>query len=312
VIKETNNRLDVKSMDSFRNSIDEVLLNYLPVNESNNNKKVIDAMRYSFTVGGKRIRPMLMYAGFKLIGRDETEQKWLEPYMSAMEMIHTYSLIHDDLPAMDDDAIRRNKPTCHIYFDEATAILAGDGLLNRAFEVMSETAYNALDEDMLLGKRLIKGMKIIGTCSGIHGMIGGQAADIKYETEPLSTPEDLDYIHKNKTGAIIWGSLAVGGIIAGADQEEEQKLKRIGECIGLAFQIQDDILDQIGNEELLGKPIGSDVKNGKKTYVTFHGMDKSKADVDVLLDKAIALVDAFKGNKALLVDLIRFMKDRKY
>ena len=216
------------------------------------------AMEYTMQAGGKRIRPMLMKETYKMFGGNS---KVVEPFMAAIEMIHTYSLIHDDLPALDNDDYRRGKKTAHIVFGEAMAVLAGDALLNYAFEVATK-AFDYVDhlEDVA------RAMKILAKKPGIFGMIGGQVVDVELEGKPL-TMEQIEFIHRKKTAALIEASMMIGATLAGAGEGEVQMMKRIGRKIGLAFQIQDDILDVIGDEENLGKPVGSDEKNQKTTYV---------------------------------------------
>jgi len=276
----------MENIESFKANIDTLLFNYLPVENNVYHKHVIEALRYSFEVGGKRIRPMLMYGAYQLLIPQNTNYyptQVLEAFMAAIEMIHTYSLIHDDLPAMDNDAIRRGKPTCHIQYGEANAILAGDGLLNYAFEVVLNQGMSVTPE---LAPRFMRALYELSKSSGVYGMIGGQAADMYFETNEMTQKEQLDYIHQHKTGAIITSALLVGGILAGADEADLDELRRLGHEIGLSFQIQDDILDCTSTEAVLGKPIGSDQKNNKKTYVSFVGIEQSKHDVNQLLTTA--------------------------
>jgi geranylgeranyl diphosphate synthase type II len=235
----------------------------------------------------------------------------IAPFMAAIEMIHTYSLIHDDLPAMDNDDLRRGKPTCHIKFNEANAILAGDALLNYAFELTIEHTLKVMEKDPIIGHRCLKAMKILSAASGIYGMIGGQGADMLFESAQIKTSEDLDYIHRNKTGSLITASLTMGGILGGCSEEQLDVLTRVGNNIGLAFQIQDDILDLTSSEEILGKPIGSDVKNNKKTYISLVGLEQSKKDVAQLLLTSIELIK-LQDNNSLLLEVIEFLDNREY
>jgi geranylgeranyl diphosphate synthase type II len=224
--------------------------------------------------GGKRLRPMLMDETFRMYGGED--RSLIDPFMAAIEMIHTYSLIHDDLPAMDNDDYRRGRKTAHVVYGEAMAILAGDALLNYAFETAA-WAFDGTQRDI----RTAKAFKILAAKPGIYGMIGGQAADVETEGHPISM-DTLMFIHENKTAALIQSSLMVGAILAGAPEETVDALERCGYDIGIAFQIQDDILDVTGNEAELGKPVGSDEKNHKLTYVSAHGLTESKKQVELL------------------------------
>lgn len=270
-------------------------------------KRVIEAMNYSFLAGGKRLRPMLMMESFRLFGGEDLES--IAPFMCALEMIHTYSLVHDDLPAMDDDDLRRGRPTTHKAFDEACAILAGDALLNRAFELVTVEVMN--EEDINLLRRKAHAAYVLSCKAGIEGMIGGQTADIEAEKKDTVAREELLYIHENKTAALIEAALMVGAIIAGANPDEIVAMERIGRCVGVAFQIQDDILDQIGDEAVLGKPIGSDAKNEKITYVTLEGLEKAMQDQRDLSKEAIELLDRLPGNNPFLKNLILSLVERK-
>ncbi|MBQ8246177.1 MAG: polyprenyl synthetase family protein [Lachnospiraceae bacterium] len=283
--------------------VEEILEDYLPEMKGVYYERVVEAMRYSFYAGGKRLRPMMMLESFRMFGgKDENIVK---PYMAALEMIHTYSLIHDDLPAMDNDDYRRGRLTNHKQFDEATAILAGDGLLNMAFEIVSDAMVQTVENgDCDLLKRQTKALQVLGHKAGVYGMIGGQVADIEAEKKSDATKEELLFIHENKTAALIRSALTIGAILAGASEEDIIKTERIGYNVGVAFQIQDDILDQIGDEALLGKPVGSDEKNAKTTYVTLEGLDKAQADQKQLSEEAIAMLNAITEEKVFLKDLI--------
>ena len=283
--------------------VEEILEDYLPEMKGVYYERVVEAMRYSFYAGGKRLRPMMMLESFRMFGgKDENIVK---PYMAALEMIHTYSLIHDDLPAMDNDDYRRGRLTNHKQFDEATAILAGDGLLNMAFEIVSDAMVQTVENgDCDLLKRQTKALQVLGHKAGVYGMIGGQVADIEAEKKSDATKEELLFIHENKTAALIRSALTIGAILAGASEEDIIKTERIGYNVGVAFQILDDILDQIGDEALLGKPVGSDEKNAKTTYVTLEGLDKAQADQKQLSEEAIAMLNAITEEKVFLKDLI--------
>lgn len=251
---------------------------------------IYEAMAYSINAGGKRLRPVLMLATCEA---ECGESKKALEFACAMEMIHTYSLIHDDLPAMDNDDLRRGKPTCHKQFDEAIAILAGDALLNKAYEVMADKCSD--------GTEYVKAFQFIAKNAGTNGMIGGQVLDVISEGKAISA-SDLDFIHKNKTAALITASLVAGAIIGGATEERIEKYKKIGEYMGIAFQIKDDILDITGTSEVLGKPILSDEKNQKVTYVSLHSMEKAKKDYEMLSEKALKIISELSGENSFLYE----------
>ena len=281
--------------------IEETIYQYLPKAEGEQ-KPVIEAMNYSVLAGGKRLRPMLMKEVFDMFGG---EGKVIEPFMTAIEMIHTYSLVHDDLPAMDNDEYRRGKKTTWAQFDECTAILAGDGLLNFAFE----TALQAETEN---NPYLVKALRILAKKAGIYGMIGGQTADIEAEKpESNVNGEKLLFIHEHKTAALIQASMMIGAVLAGASDEEITKIEKCAYNIGIAFQIQDDILDVTSTLEVLGKPIGSDEKNNKKTYVSIYGLEKSKEDVKRLSEEAIAILASFGKRNLFLEELVEQLINRE-
>jgi geranylgeranyl diphosphate synthase type II len=260
------------------------------------------AMRYSLMAGGKRLRPILVLASGEAFGASTDD---LMPAACAFEMIHTYSLIHDDLPAMDNDDLRRGMPTCHTAFDEATAILAGDALLTQAFRVLSADAPCRNPE------RQIRVIREIATAAGtVDGMIGGQMADIENEGKPIDEAA-LEYIHRSKTGALITAPVVVGGIIAGANEPELDKLRAYGQRVGLAFQIADDILDIISTSEQLGKTAGKDIAAHKATYPALHGIEKSEARMEQLAAEAIEVVAGLGVNSAILEELARFIVARR-
>lgn len=298
--------------------VEGIVVSYMPPEEGYA-KTVLSAMNYTMNAGGKRLRPMLMLETYRLFGGN---QKVIEPFMAAIEMIHTYSLIHDDLPALDNDDYRRGRKTAHIVYGEDMAILAGDALLNYAYETaakafdllpaISETASE--HEDAIAAKayrqqadRIIRAYRVLAGKPGIYGMIGGQTADVGLTGKQL-TEDELDYIYKNKTGALIEASMMIGAILAGADASQVADIERLAGIVGYAFQIQDDILDIEGSEEELGKPLHSDEENGKVTYVTIHGIDEAKKDVEQMSKEAVAILDGLPGNdeflKALLLSLI--------
>lgn len=280
------------------NQIEGIIKSYLP-EEIGFQKTVIQAMNYSILAGGKRLRPMLMQETFRLFGGTS---QIIEPFMAAIEMIHTYSLVHDDLPAMDNDEYRRGRKTTHIVYGEGMAILAGDALLNYAFE----TGCKAFSMDPS-NEKIGKALTILAAKSGIYGMIGGQTADVEGESleKELITEELLLFIHENKTAALIQNAMMIGAILAGASEAEIKKIEQIGYNIGIAFQIQDDILDITSSLEVLGKPIGSDEKNNKVTYVSLKGLEQSKKDVEKLSLDAMEQLQGFSNKNEFLTTLVQ-------
>jgi len=285
-------------------AIDEIIESFL-ADETDYQSTVIEAMNYSIRGGGKRIRPMLMQETYKLFGGSSVA---VEYFMAAIEMIHTYSLVHDDLPCMDDDEFRRGRKTTHAVYGEAIATLAGDALLNYA----AETALGAFDTD-IEKERVGKAARIMFNKSGIYGMIGGQTADVEAEGKPAQevSEELMTYIHENKTAALIEAAMMVGGVLGGCDNVQLNTLEKIARNVGIAFQIQDDILDVTGTFEELGKPIGSDERNGKVTYVSLHGLEKAKADVEALSREATMLLHTLQGDNPFLEELLMSMIDRR-
>jgi geranylgeranyl diphosphate synthase, type II len=282
--------------------VEDIIKEYLPIEEGFE-KTILEAMNYSVLSGGKRLRPMLMEETCTFFGGQVT---FLYPFMAAIEMIHTYSLVHDDLPAMDNDEYRRGRKTTHVVYGEGMAILAGDGLLNYAFE----TAFKAFEEE-IDQKIVVKAIKVLSTKAGVYGMIGGQTADLEAEDMgELVSLEQLLYIHEHKTAALIQAAMMIGAIFAGVDEEQINVVEKIGYNIGVAFQIQDDILDVTSSYEVLGKPIGSDEKNHKTTYVTLLGLEKSKKEVEDLSTEAITLLHSLKGNNAFLEELLESLVNR--
>lgn len=284
--------------------VEQVIQSFLP-EEVGYQKTVLEAMNYSVLAGGKRLRPMLMEETYKLFGGSG---KIVEPFMAAMEMIHTYSLVHDDLPAMDNDEYRRGRKTTHVVYGEGMAILAGDGLLNFAFE----TAMKAFDIEPA-NPAIGRALQVLAKKAGIYGMIGGQTADIEAENMDQSKVSNdlLLFIHENKTAALIQGSMMIGAILAGASEEDVKALGKIAYNVGIAFQIQDDILDITSSLEVLGKMTGSDEKNNKVTYVTLNGMEKSKEDVEKLSKEALDLLSSFENKNEFLNQLIEELITRE-
>jgi geranylgeranyl diphosphate synthase type II len=282
-------------------AIESVLRVYLPKPEGYQ-AVIMEAMEYSLMAGGKRLRPMLMQETYGLLGGNSQA---IEPFMAAIEMIHTYSLVHDDLPAMDNDDYRRGRKTTHIVYGEDMGILTGDALLNCAFE----TAAKAFDIEPEQSRRIGKAIQILSSKAGIYGMIGGQVVDVKSAGEVISG-EKLDFIYKLKTGALIEASMMIGAILAGADAKQVDAVEAIAGKIGLAFQIQDDILDVTSTEEVLGKPIHSDEKNEKTTYVTWKGLEEAKALVEKISHEAVQLLMSLKPKDEYLPQLLESLIDR--
>lgn len=288
--------------DNTRRAVEESLTSFISGAENSPQKIIFDSMKYSLEAGGKRIRPVLLLETIKMMGGDCSAGI---PFACAVEYIHTYSLIHDDLPAMDDDDLRRGKPTNHKVFGEAVAILAGDGLLNSAFEIMS----GEILKNNCIG--YVKAMNVIASCAGVNGMIAGQIVDIESEGRSISY-EELRYLHSKKTGALIKASVMAGAYIAGANEEELKAVERYSENIGLAFQITDDILDVTGNTSELGKNTGSDIQNDKSTYVSLFGIEKARLLAQDCLKDAVESLGNFDSQRRLfLEELARFVVMRK-
>ncbi len=282
---------------------DDIIFKYLP-EEKGYPSTVISAMNYSLKVGGKRIRPIFMYETFKMFGG---EGEVIEPFMAAIEMIHNYSLVHDDLEAMDNDEFRRGRKTTHVIYGEGMAILAGDGLLNMAYE----TALLAFDIKGSDKARIIKALKILAGKAGLYGMLGGQACDVDAEDKKRHIDmNELMFIHENKTGALIEASMMIGAVLAGAADKDIKKIAEVALLVGTAFQIEDDILDVEGDVRLMGKPVGSDERNNKTTYVTLKGPEEAKKDVKEMSEKAIEIFDSIGKENAFLRDLIIAMVGR--
>lgn len=286
-------------LEKKKNQVEEILETYLP-EALGEQRMVLEAMRYAVSAGGKRLRPILMAESAALFADAEDV---LSPFMAAIEFIHTYSLIHDDLPALDNDDYRRGRKTTHVVYGEDIAVIAGDGLLNYAFETMLRAFGKAVTiEDY---ERMECAMKILARKAGVYGMIGGQCADLladKPEAEP--TGETLLYIHIHKTAALIQAAMVIGAVLAGADEKAVVKLEKCAENIGVAFQIQDDILDVTSSLEVLGKPTGSDEKNRKLTYVALYGLEESKKKVRELSEEAIAILRSFPQRNEFLETLV--------
>lgn len=284
--------------------INNVLEKFLPA-EDGQQRIIFEAMNYSVRAGGKRLRPMLMEETYHMFGGSSAV---IEPFMAAIEMIHTYSLVHDDLPAMDNDEYRRGKKTTHAVYGEAMGILAGDALLNLAYE----TAAKAFDMEVA-DTRVARAFAVLAKKAGVYGMVGGQVVDVESEKSddcPI-TREKLDFIYRLKTGALIESSMMIGAILAGASSDEVSRVEQIAAKLGLAFQIQDDVLDVTSTLEVLGKPVGSDEKNNKATYVTFEGLDKAVSDVERISKEAEEQLDDLGYDDAFLKELFEYLIHRE-
>ena len=281
--------------------IEEMFRSFLPAEEGFA-RTMAQAMNYSMLAGGKRLRPMLIQETYRLFGGTE---KVAEPFMAGMEMIHTHSLIHDDLPALDNDDYRRGRLTTHKVYGEAMGVLSGVALLNYAYETMLQAFSLTEDQD-----RVICALKVMAEKTGIHGMLGGQSVDVENDGKPLEK-EMLDYIYRNKTSALIEASMMTGAILAGADEQQVAVVEEAAGNIGLAFQIQDDILDVTSTDEELGKPVHSDEKNNKVTYVTLFGIEEASRQVELLSEKAIKLLKSLNKNNEFRYLLIEKLINRR-
>lgn len=288
-------------LDARTEEVFHVIEKYLPPVEGHQ-ATVLSAMDYSVRAGGKRLRPMLMEETYRLFGGKGKE---IEPFMAAIEMIHTSSLIHDDLPCMDNDTLRRGLPTAWVKFGYDMAVLAGDGLLMYSMETAAK-ALSMTDRPDLIARC----MGILAEKTGIYGMIGGQTADVELSGKPVSR-EQLDFIYRLKTGALVEASMVIGAILGRADEKEIKLVEKMASAIGLAFQIQDDILDVTSNEGVLGKPVLSDEKNHKTTYVTLEGMNKAKQDVERISEEAVSCLHELTGENLFLEELIRMLVNRE-
>lgn len=285
--------------------IEQKIQSFLPAEEGYQ-KTIFEAMNYSVLAGGKRLRPMLMAETFDLFGG--SDQALLVPFMAALEMIHTYSLVHDDLPAMDNDEYRRGKKTTWVAFGEDMGVLAGDALLNYAFETATQAFDAAKDEGEL--RRTAKAMKILAKKAGVYGMIGGQVVDVQLSGKPIEK-DILDFIYRLKTSALIESAMMIGAVLAGASEADVEKTSEIATKTGLAFQIEDDILDVTSSLEVLGKLTHSDEKNEKTTYVSLYGVDEAQKMVEQLSDEAIDILGQLGGKGSFLESLIKALVYRK-
>lgn len=302
-------------LEKRKNLVEEMLERYLPKAEGEQ-RMVLDAMRYAVSAGGKRLRPILMAESAALFA--EENEVWrtdetvvpglptvgaLPAFMAAIEFIHTYSLIHDDLPALDNDDYRRGRKTTHVVYGEDIAVIAGDGLLNYAYETAARAFQKAVTiEDY---QRVETAINLLGRRAGVYGMVGGQCADLLAEKpENKPTEETLLYIHRNKTAALIQAAMTIGAVLSGADEVAVAQLTKCAENIGVAFQIQDDVLDITSSLEVLGKPTGSDEKNNKLTYVAMHGLEESKRQVKELSQEAVEILRSFPQKNEFLETLV--------
>ena len=277
---------------------EEIIRELLPPEEGPQ-RIIIEAMNYSVTAGGKRLRPLIMHETYRMFGgRDDTVHR----FMAAMEMIHTYSLVHDDLPAMDNDEYRRGKLTTHAKYGHALGILSGDGLLNFAFETAAGAFDQAEDAEEL--KRVARALQILTQKAGIYGMIGGQVVDVQSSGQALEE-EKLMFIYELKTGALLEASMMIGAVLAGASEEEIRAVEQIASDVGKAFQIRDDILDVTSTLEKLGKPVNSDDRNQKTTYVTLKGPAAASRDVEAISKRAIARLSSLPYKNEFLTELIK-------
>ena len=285
---------------------EQIIKKYLP-SVDGMQQTVLEAMEYSVLAGGKRLRPVLMLESYRLFGGDGT---LIEPFAAAIEMIHTYSLVHDDLPAMDNDRYRRGKLTTHAKYGEAMGILAGDGLLTYAFETAAKAF--ELVSDTADVSHVARAMQVLANKTGVYGMLGGQVIDVESEGQPGMTLDKILQIHTLKTAALIEASFMIGAILAGADEKQITQMEQAARAVGIAFQIQDDILDITSTQEVLGKPIGSDARNEKVTYVTLCGMDASVSEVRRLSAQAVDILHTLPGDTVFLEALVQMLTVRNH
>ena len=287
-------------------SADEKLMSFIPEAEGLQ-KTLIEAMNYSLLSGGKRLRPILMLEAWKIFGGND--EGLIAPFMAAIEMIHTFSLVHDDLPAMDNDLYRRGRKTTHAVYGAGMATLAGDALLNYAFETALRASGRGHDDIV------IEALKVLALKAGIYGMAGGQCADIESENAENISDDVIDFVNEHKTACMIESSLMIGGILTGADVESVRKLEEAGSCLGIAFQIRDDILNKTGTEKEMGKPVGNDAEKGKMNYAAVHGIEEAQRKVIDLTARAVSIFDGLYSGKgieyAFLSELAQRMTDRK-
>ena len=287
--------------------IDNIISEYMP-KEDGLQKTIFEGMNYAVSAGGKRIRPILMYETYKLFGG---KGDIIKPFMAAIEMIHTYSLVHDDMPCVDNDDMRRGKPTTHIVYGETMGLFVGDGLLNLAFETIANGMDYVDTADSKQVEAVKAAFKYISKCAGSFGMLAGQVVDKESEDKEDIDLDTIMYLYEKKTGELLRASMVVGAILAGANKADVDIIEKVATNVGIAFQIQDDILDVIGTEEELGKPIGSDERNNKSTYVAHVGLEESKEEVKRLTNEALELLNEIDGRNEFLEEFLTFLINRK-
>lgn len=287
--------------------IDNIISEYMP-KEDGLQKTIFEGMNYAVSAGGKRIRPILMYETYKLFGG---KGDIIKPFMAAIEMIHTYSLVHDDMPCVDNDDMRRGKPTTHIVYGETMGLFVGDGLLNLAFETIANGMDYVDTADSKQVEAVKAAFKYISKCAGSFGMLAGQVVDKESEDKEDIDLDTIMYLYEKKTGELLRASMVVGAILAGANKADVDIIEKVATNVGIAFQIQDDILDVIGTEEELGKPIGSDERNNKSTYVAHVGLEESKEEVKRLTNEALELLHEIDGRNEFLEEFLTFLINRK-
>ncbi len=289
-----------ETLTARQQEAEAAVIRWLPA-ETGHQKLIFQAMNYSVLAGGKRLRPVLMKEVYRLFGGRGEE---IQPFMAAIEMIHTSSLVHDDLPAMDGDEYRRGKHTTWVEYGEDMAILAGDALMIYAFEVAAK-AFSMTDQAARVGRAI----EILAAKTGIYGMIGGQTVDVELTDCPVSR-EQLDFIYRLKTGALLEASMVIGAVLAGAGEKEQKEIEEMASDVGMAFQIQDDILDVAGDAQVIGKPVNSDEKNNKTTYVTLYGLEGAKEQVKEYSRRAVEILDRFPSEDVFLRELILSLINR--
>ena len=293
-----------EKLEQRRKEIDRIIVQYLP-EEGPDVGALASAMRYSILVGGKRLRPILMLESFRMFGgRDVT----IEPFLAAIEMIHTHSLVHDDLPAIDNDEYRRGEKTTHAVYGEAIGVLAGVALLNLAYETVVNAFYHREE-----GERVLRAVRTLAGKTGLSGMLGGQGLDVYNEKNgnPVQQEDELMYIYEKKTAALLEASLMIGAELAGAGKEDVEKMEKIGSLIGLAFQVRDDVLDVTSTQEEMGKPAFSDQKNEKTTFVSLHGVEKAEEQVAEWTEEVLEILRTIPCDTGFLETLIRDMAGRR-
>lgn len=301
-----------EQLEQYTREVEEVIKNYLPI-ENGYQRTVLEAMNYSMKAGGKRLRPLFMREVYRLFSAEQGNSKLegtrqeqvVEPFMAAIEMIHTFSLVHDDLPCMDNDRLRRGKPTTWVQYSYDMAVLAGDALAIYAFETASK-AFSMSNRTDAVGRCI----GLLASKAGVYGMIGGQTLDVELTGKPVDK-EQMDFIYRLKTGALLEAPMMIGAILGGAEEKQVEAVEKMATCIGLAFQIQDDILDLTSTTEKLGKPTFSDEKNEKTTYVTLYGMEQAKQAVRDLSGQAEEILKGLPGNHSFLMYLINLLITRE-